>query len=238
MENTPISQPKNNKLTITLSVLIILLVIVGGVGMFLMIQQNNHQQQEIKNLKTQIENSAKKSENKPAETDNSQTVKKLTWKSEITNLKFDYPESWTLGKKNEELFPDRHTVVLSKNGKETYFEEDESGFGAGPCDDQTFIQFKRHARIMNNTLSVVEESGSQNRIYVSTDTDLKDGMVKFCDTVMDSVILPKDQNDTWGGIYSGSRKPRVSFYYNGDSSNITVEEKAEIIEILSSLSLK
>ena len=238
MENTPISQPKNNKLTITLSVLIIILVVVGSAGMLLMIQQNNHQQQEIKDLKNQIENSAKKSESKLAEANNSQAAKKLTWKSEMTNLKFDYPESWTLGNKNEELFPNRHTVVLSKNGKEIYFEEDESGFGAGPCDDQTFVQFKRHARIMNNSLSVVEESGSQNRIYVSTDTDLKDGTVKFCDTFLDDVILPKDQNDTRGGIYIGSRKPRISFYYNGDSSNITVEEKAEIIEILSSLSLK
>ncbi len=235
--NTPSYQTKNNKIVIIIAIVVAILLVGGGI--IWAIYQNSQYRQEIKNLKQQIETANQKAEESvsPVENSVSRVTKKSTWSSQITNLKFSYPESWSLTDEKDED-DSTHAVILTKGGKEIRFEESESGFGAGYCDSQETIQFKRHNRIMNGSLSVVEESGEQNRIYVSTNTTLSDGTVKVCDTFTDGAILPTSQTDNRGGIYNSQRKPRISFYYHGDSSKLTTEEKAEVIEILSSLSLK
>ena len=251
MENTPISQPKNNKLTITLSVLIILLVIVGGVGMFLMIQQNNHQQQEIKNLKTQIENSAKRSENEPVETNN-QAVKKLTWKSEITNLKFDYPESWTIkvGDPRLDLFGTRNVTLMNKTGKTIILNEDFNGGIGGTCSEEQRGQttaFSKLATTSIEGLGVFETRGKTIRIFsgyheLYVSKTAKEGKFDSCDVVYYPVIRAgeSDDEDAVSQIESknGNRLISVVFGYDGKVSELSVDEKAEIVEILSSLSIQ
>lgn len=205
-----------------------------------------NQQNEIKNLKNgsakmsssgEVKKETKAEEIKGGEV--APVASKNTFESKHTNLKFEYPEGWTISEKQQgnRASGDVYvytTTLTNKNGKKIVLTEGlNSGLGGGCLDESLKVSVGKLADSKISGYPVVAMLNGRNEIFVSHST--KVGNLSECEAGW-FPTLTADRNSP---IKFNNGDPlHAMFQFEGAVSDITPEENKEIVEILSSLSLK
>lgn len=206
-----------------------------------------NQQNEINNLKNGSAKISSSSEvKKEAETEGikggevAPVASKNTFESKHTNLKFEYPEGWTISEKQQgnRASGDVYvytTTLTNKNGKKIVLMEGlNSGLGGTCLDENKKITVNKLNDSKISGFPVVEISNGLSEIFVSHSS--KHGQVSECEASWFSVLTVAGVNSP---IKFNTGDPLYAkFELEGKSSDLSAVEKKEVVEILSSLSLK
>lgn len=229
--------------------------IVAALGTVTTLQQN-----ELKSLR---ETASKEANQIEAENNEAEkvVVAKKAYESKYFNVKFEYPESWTLREKSDVNRDDEYGnkfrsegVELVKDGKIIKFVMG-NGLGVGGiiCQDEYMREFQFNMEKAADTkisgLAVayiapvpygdyaVDEHITEQFRVVSGD---EFGDLNYCQKADGRLnrILESRHEVGFRVEDSADPTPIFSMQYVGNRDNLSEESKKEIIEILSSISLK
>ena len=233
---------KNVKL-IAIAVLATLLVIGGGFGIFALLNQKS-QNAEVSRSKSQATQSGEAGGTSKAENEISSVsnAEKKTFKSKISSISFDYTSDWSLtetSEKNENV--DQVKTILQKNGKTIELDEVKmlGGLG-GRCDENqkgTILRAEKLAGIQPTVSWSVMEYQYTGKTEKTLKVVSKDRSGDYnCENGGFGWEYPIGEYDFAVGGFTGLKGlVGLEFKFVGDSSNLSAEEKKEIVEFLSSL---